>query len=253
MPDGPSGDTKYLVRLNSDGSFDPTFSTGFSNLVLDVDVSRNGDISAVGGFDHVDGLPRTGFAKLDATGAVYADFNPTLSSGVSNPNVLSVKVLRDQRVVIGGNFIEVNGVEQKYLAMVSEIGELDSNFIPDLSRFIVIDGGGTASPETTSIIEQPDKKLLVTGSLGGPGGLAKYLIRIDELGAFDPDFIDGDLDFPVLDAWLDNNGDLLIGGGFSAVGAHASGPLALIETGIDLDPLCMAIIAANGRVVNICI
>lgn len=72
--------SKYLVRLNSDGSFDSGFATGqsFSNNVFAIIEApdASGDIYASGNFGAYDGITAEGIVRLNSDGTVDNSFAP---------------------------------------------------------------------------------------------------------------------------------------------------------------------------------
>jgi uncharacterized delta-60 repeat protein len=160
-----------------------------------------------GAFTQIAGTGRTYLARLAASGALDAN-------GVAIPNntVYAIALQADGKVVIGGLFSSVSGAARGRLARLNASGTLDATFAPELSTGIV-----------RAIVVQPDGRIVIGGSFSTVGGLPRLgLARLLPDGTADPEFIADATGFPsgtttVLALALEANGDLLVGGQFSAL------------------------------------
>jgi uncharacterized delta-60 repeat protein len=115
----------YLARLNFDGSVDSTFTPGIAPVwggVLVLRADSAGRVLVGGEFYTIDGVSRTGIARLQADGLLDRTFDP--GTGVANsdgfsPLVRTLAVQPDGKVLIGGRFTSVNGVKLNYLARLT--------------------------------------------------------------------------------------------------------------------------------------
>ena len=67
-----------MVRLNSDGSYDPTFTAGdttFPPSVSGLFVQSDDQIVVFGSFTFYGGTPRSGIVRLNTSGGVDGGFN----------------------------------------------------------------------------------------------------------------------------------------------------------------------------------
>jgi len=112
-----------LARADTSGNIDATFECilGFSE-VFDIAVKPDGKI-LVGCFN--------GVKQFSSNGSTDLTFNPPV---ISN-NVFAIQLLPNEEIVIGGNFIDVNGMAgTTCVAVLSANGGLSSNnFIHTLS------------------------------------------------------------------------------------------------------------------------
>lgn len=116
-----------IVRLNANGSFDSSFQvgTGANGLVRAIDIHSDGKIIIVGDFDTINGIPRKRIAQLLQDGSVDLSFDP----GISADSIISSLVIQpDGSVIIGGYFLNVQGVSNKRIAKLSTTGILDPTF-----------------------------------------------------------------------------------------------------------------------------
>jgi uncharacterized delta-60 repeat protein len=163
-------DRGHLALLHPDGSLDTGFLDGLSganDVVRSLAIQPNGRILVGGQFTSVNGKSRNFIARLHPDGSLDQTFQLGFSG--ANNVVESVAVQRDGRVLIGGQFTEVNGVPRNFIARLHSDGSLDTTFQ---------DGLAGANGSVESIVLQGDGNVLIGGSFalvnGAPaGGLAR--------------------------------------------------------------------------------
>src|SRR5688572_18677999 len=116
-----------------------------------------------GGFRKVFGTPRSSLAKLTATGALIAGFDPSPNGDVSS------LVLVGSSVLVGGSFTQIGGVNRAYLAkMAASDGAIDPAFNAALS----------AQPFATAVDASGNVYVAVLGaSAGGTSG--RQVVKLD--------------------------------------------------------------------------
>lgn len=92
-----------IVRLNSDGSIDPTFNAGLGadQFIESVATQPDGKIVVVGGFSRFAGAARKGIARLNADGSLDTSFVPPLMSSFFFGH--AVALLSDGRMIIAAS------------------------------------------------------------------------------------------------------------------------------------------------------
>lgn len=99
-----------MVRLNSNGSIDPSFTTamgaGANDQVSAIAVQSNGKIIISGYFTTVDGASRNRIARLNPNGSLDLNFVPGSGGGSI---IRTMAVQSDNNLVIGGYFTNYNG------------------------------------------------------------------------------------------------------------------------------------------------
>lgn len=167
-----------VARLLPTGELDPEFNPGLKvggnpvevhSLALEAD----GSILLGGTFEFVDGLARSGIARLDSKGVVDRRFNP--GSGVAGGDRPTVHVVRGQsdgKLLIAGGFTEFNGLLQANLARLLTDGGLDTAFA----------SGRPPDSGVRSLLIQSDGSVLFGGAFtcveGQPRqALARYQAR----------------------------------------------------------------------------
>jgi uncharacterized delta-60 repeat protein len=101
-----------IARLNSNGTLDTTFGNGLSGVSGTVEkIARrsDGQIFIVGDFSAVNGVFRGCIARLNADGSTDLAFGQGLSGTTGRINDVLIQPT-DGRVLIGGIFIQFNGV-----------------------------------------------------------------------------------------------------------------------------------------------
>ena len=148
-----------VIRVNSDGSIDPSFNsgsgigTGFNNRVRSVAIQSDGKILLGGGFVIYNGGARKGIVRVNSDGSLDTSFNP--GTGVTGGLVYSVLVQADGKIVMAGSFTSYNGVSAAYVARANTNGSPDAGFNSGIQT---TQGGAVYS---TAI--QTDGKIVVGG------------------------------------------------------------------------------------------
>jgi uncharacterized delta-60 repeat protein len=110
-----------IVRLNSDGTRDTSFTTntctGFDNQVLSVAVQSDGKIVCGGSFFTFNGATVRGIARLNSNGTIDAAFTANTGTGF-NSSVNSIAIQSDGKIVCGGGFLGYNNINRTRLARI---------------------------------------------------------------------------------------------------------------------------------------
>lgn len=107
-----------IVRLNSDGSQDNSFSCTVSNsssnhlFLATVEIQSNGKILLGGTFESVNGWPITNMARIFRDGTL----DPTFSIQAQPIGVSAITLQNNGKILISGWFTEVNQTPRYYLA-----------------------------------------------------------------------------------------------------------------------------------------
>ncbi|HJZ78110.1 MAG TPA: delta-60 repeat domain-containing protein [Vicinamibacterales bacterium] len=154
----------YAARLNSGGSLDTAFSplaiNRGGNFVNAIAVKADGHV-LVGGrmtFQAPSAETRDWLAQLDGTdGSLDLSFNVPVVVGLSQL-VSAVLLQGDGRILIGGSFTALDGINTYAAARLFPDGSFDSSF--DTA------GGQDRFNTVETMVIQPDHKVLVGGTLG---------------------------------------------------------------------------------------
>ena len=171
-----------LLRLNADGTGDATFDPGTGpakngqNGAVDYALPLpNGQLLAVGYFDHFNTSLANGIVRLNASGSVDA----TLNAGTgANDEILTAVALPGGKFLVGGYFTTYNGVARKGLARLNADGSLDPTFNAAAGQL----------EQVSNLTVQPDGRILVAGYLTNPTGNDVGLFRLLADGSYDSSF-----------------------------------------------------------------
>ncbi len=174
-----------IIRLNTSGSIDNTFSTGtgFSNNggqdgVTSIARQQSGKIIVCGDFNSYNSFAIVGIVQLNSTGGIVNDFS--ISTGF-NALVRAVVLQPDGKSIIGGEFTSYNGAPAPKITRLNLDGTIDNSFNPGTG----FDGS------VTNISLQNDGKIIAGGyflSFDGNAISGISLIRLNTNGTLDTSF-----------------------------------------------------------------
>jgi uncharacterized delta-60 repeat protein len=169
----------YIVRLNTDGSIDNTFSVGdgFNDGVNTIAIQPNGKILVGGNFsvyNEVGGYNR--IIRLNIDGSVDNSF--TLGSWFDSP-VFSIIIQPDWKILVGGNFKYYNEQNYNNIVRLNSDASIDTSF--------VIDGGFDGDVNTIAL--QSDGKILCGGKFDAFNSTSiNRIVRLNVDGSLDGTF-----------------------------------------------------------------
>jgi uncharacterized delta-60 repeat protein len=210
----------YIARLNADGSLDSSFNPGSgvggtaNPQVNTIALQSDGKIIIGGYFTSYNGTSRNGIARLNADGSLDSSFNLSGVAGTTSPQVYSVAVQADGKIIIGGSFTSINGIPQNYIGRLNADGSLDNGFNPPGSA-----AWTGANWYVYSIVVQRDGKIVIGGFFTAVNTIAQGCIaRLNVDGSLDSSFNTGSgADQRVESVLVQADGKIMIGGYFSNV------------------------------------
>lgn len=199
-----------LARLNSDGSLDSNFNagTGPDNNINVVALQPDGKILIAGGFSFYNGILLRSVGRLNNDGTMDTSFNPGTGA---NGGILSLNLQVDGKIIIGGNFSQVNGSSRNGIARLNADGTLNAGFNP---------GTGANNVTFTCILStalQADGKILIGGGFTTYNGVnANRISRLNSNGSIDTTFvINSGANDNVWSIVPLSNGKIMLGGAFT--------------------------------------
>ena len=119
-----------IVRLLSDGSYDPSFSAGlgFNDNVVALSLQVDGKVLAGGSFTMVHGIPKNYLARLNADGSPDLVFNDNTVQTGPNGAVTDIATGTAGTAFIAGVFTQFNGAISKPVVKVDGNGAPVSAF-----------------------------------------------------------------------------------------------------------------------------
>ncbi|HEX8738387.1 MAG TPA: hypothetical protein VF721_23850, partial [Pyrinomonadaceae bacterium] len=199
-----------LARLNADGSLDASFVPVFSSFanqgVRAMALQPDGKIL----FDSFSVfLPfgnQTVIRRLNADGSSDGSFSADFTTSGFTASIKTIAVQADGKILAGGVFRAVNGVQRNNFARLNADGSLDGSF--------------TTLAEQSSvplvIVPQPDGKILVGGTFSVFNGANRPgITRLNADGTNDAGFGGGTFGGggEVSDIFLQPDGKILLAGG----------------------------------------
>lgn len=203
------GTPGLLKRVNSDGSNDGGFTAPIIKYNLgdtsDTDIHSiaegvDNKIILAGNIRVVGSDARNGVARLNTDGTIDSGFDPDVTLGPDNGTLIyGLCVQADGKILIGGDFDAIGGTARLGLARLNTDGTLDTGFDPPVITYI-------GNPKISSIQEQPDGQILITGWFSAIDSEPRTgVARLNPDGSLDTDFEPASL----LREDTDNPGDYL--------------------------------------------
>ena len=203
-----------IVRLNSDGTLDTTFTTNtgtaFGGIVYSIAIQSDGKIVCGGAFTTFNGTTVNRIVRLNSDGTRDTTF--TTNTGTAfNQAMRSIAIQSDGKIICGGDFTTFNGVTVGRIVRLNSDGTRDTTFTTNT---------GTAFNSTViSIVIQSDGKLIIGGGFSTFNGVTvNRIVRLNSDGTLDTTFTTNTgtaFNSTVNSVAVQSDGKLIIGGGFS--------------------------------------
>ncbi len=219
-----------IARVNTDGSVDTTFEpgTGADDFVSGIAIyppfsSSAGKLLVVGGFTSYNNLQRNGIARVNTDGSLDTTFS--VGTG-ANGVVRAVAIQSDEKVVVVGEFTEINGIVRYGVARLNTDGSVDTSLDP---------AAGADGPVLAVAVASG--RIYVAGEfMTFAGEFRSRVARLTATGAVDLTFEPGGgADGSIQAIALQPDGKLLIGGSFVSFDFRARSGLARLATDGSLD------------------
>ena len=179
-----------IVRLNSNGTRDTTFTTnigtGPNSIVYSIAIQSDGKILLGGQFNSWNGTTVNRIVRLNSDGTTDTAFTTNTGTG-ANSTVYAIAFQSDGKIVVGGVFTTFNGTNTNGLARLNSDGSLDTAF-DTVIGFGFQDSTSVAQVSTITI--QSDGKIVVGGVFTNFNyEAADKLARLNSDGSLDTAFV----------------------------------------------------------------
>lgn len=259
---------KGIIRLNSDGTVDSTFSNApdfetFSNnawtsgSVLAVKTLSDGKILLGGTFTRLNGsLTRNRIIRLNSDGSIDSGFN--LGTGFNNSIYQhGIQIQSDGKILINGAFTTYNGVSASNIVRLNTDGTRDAtfNYGTGFTR-------ASVSPIAYASDFQSTGKIITVGIFEAYNGTAvNNLVRINSNGTIDNTFTIGSgLNAVALCVKVLSDDSILIGGTFTSYNGTASNRIVKLNSNGAIDtsfnvgtgfnaPVNTIVVQSDGKIV----
>ncbi len=235
----------YIGRLNANGLLDSSFNPGSAAddpiySVAETFVDGQRKVLIGGGFSTFNGSPRNAIARLNNDGGIDVTFAPSLGADGTVYAVVPYPAssVNAGKVIIGGDFTNVNGQTRNRIARLNADGSLDQTFNP----------GAGANGSVRTIAIQPDGRILVGGLFTFfAEQVYNYIVRLDATGAVDAQFqIGTGASDSVYVIALQNDGKVLLGGEFTTASGVTRQRITRLRPDGTVDPSINFGTGANG-------
>ena len=240
-------DRVSITRLNPDGTVDESFlpmkvqSSGLPATIHDIKLQADGKILVVGNFRSVSGHVRNGIARLNTDGSLDTSFQNSMT-GVTSSTVNSVALQSNGKIIIGGQFFEVNGVARDHVARLNTDGSLDATF-----------QNPKCSSAVNSVTVQSDDKVIIGGRFTFVHLTSRNKIaRLNADGTLDATFLNGSAgaDNDVAFVSVQADGRILAGGDFTSVNGLVRNRIVRLNSDGGLDDTFQNGMAGVNDLVN---
>lgn len=174
-----------LVRLNRDGSTDPTFAP-LRDMVMAIALQADGRIVVGGSWQpEADGKPAN-IGRLNPDGSWDHTFRPGTGTDLdANPAAVTIYVSAlttqpDGKILVGGTFRAMAGEKRPGLARLNADGTLDTEFRPTAP---------TGSSFGGAILQEDGRILIGAAFANGSGSYTMRLLRLATDGTLDRTFL----------------------------------------------------------------
>lgn len=219
------GRRERLAQLEPSGALDVSFNpnAGADGTIFAMAIQPNGRVLVGGAFGQVNGTPRSRIARLTADGGLDLTFSP---GSATDGTVLAIGIQPDERIVIGGAFRFIGGVERNGVARLNPSGALDT-------AFGALGGvGGLLLPVVHTVALQSNGRILIGGDFTTVNGIARnFVARLNPVdGGLDTSFeIGSGASSAVFALALQSDGKVVLGGAFATFnGAPRAGIARLL-------------------------
>jgi uncharacterized delta-60 repeat protein len=216
-----------IVRLNSDGTFDNTFIVDSiiisDTAILSLAIQNDGRIIIGGLFTSYNGISCNNIARLNNDGSFDYNFNSGLGAtgGIKN-----IEFQIDGKIIVGG-LSSYNGISCKGIARLNSDGTIDSSFNSNLNTTF-----GNYNVELRDLAIQNNGKIIIVGNFYNTiNFINNYNIaRLNSDGTIDSTFNSGiGCNSYIVSASIQNDGKIIIGGGFRTCNGTGRNRIARIN------------------------
>ena len=211
-----------ILRLNGDGSVDPSFiapvvTFGGFPLVRNILVQPDGKILVTGAFDTFNGVSRSRIVRLLADGTLDSGFTgPAFNGWIWAKPV----VLADGKILLAGSFTNVGGASSLGITRLNDDGTVDPAFQPS--------GFRTSGRAIWALAVQTDGRIVMAGRIQlGASGSGPFVSLFRSNGSADNSLAVESPNSTGLDVALQSDGKIVVAIGrvwrFTADGVVDSG------------------------------
>lgn len=236
-----------IARLNTNGSNDASFTPGSGSTggvtgvgVFALAIQSDGQIVIGGQFTRVNNVSRTHVARLDSTGVLDLNFNPTIGTS-TGLGVFTMALDTQNRIVIGGLFGSISGTARRNIARLANNGSVDTSFSNTTNSAV--------NARVFSIMLQPDGNVLIGGEFTEVYNVDRnHIARLNTNGLLDQSFDVGTGANQNVNTITLQGNNVIIGGRFTVFnGIHKGRVARLFGTGTTTHSVGGSVQTPDGR------
>ncbi|HZH72774.1 MAG TPA: hypothetical protein VFD91_09805, partial [Mariniphaga sp.] len=215
--------TRNIVRLNTDGTFDTSFNSGtgfygpgYNSSANAMIVQPDGKIIAVGSFTSYNGQSRNKIVRLHSNGDIDMSFDVGTGFITTYYGTISALALQaDGKILVGGSYSSYNGQQANSIIRLNTDGSVDTSF--DIGTGVGISYSLTGDGYIYDIEVQPDGKIIIGGSFNVYNGQSTIgsIARLNSDGSLDTSFdINAEIGInsQVHSITMQSDGKIIVGG-----------------------------------------
>lgn len=203
-----------IIRLNADGSYDPSFNvgSGFDNYVTTIVSDGMGGVYVGGVFSSYKGITVNRLAHLNSDGSLDQNFVFTFVGAEVKTLALSGNFL-----FVGGTFSQINGIARNNIARIDIPSRSVSSWNPNINNsvFSMVTNGTT---------------LYVGGTFTTVDGNTRNRIAAIDIFTAIVTAWNPNANAPVAAMSLDGGSTLYVGGTFTNIGGQSRNSMAGLDT-----------------------
>jgi uncharacterized delta-60 repeat protein len=209
-----------ILRLSANGSIDTTFNigSGADGIVEAILIQPDGKIVLGGRFSFINGNPYNRIVRLNSDGGIDSSF--VIGNGFDK-NVYSIAMQSDNKIIVGGTFLNYGTASVKRVLRLNINGSLDASFTT---------GTSFSNGEVRTILVQQDDRLLLGGTFSGNynGSPVQRMVRLLSTGIYDTSF-SINLNSSLYSICFTPDNKVMIGGNFNSVSGVTKHRVARIK------------------------
>lgn len=224
-----NNDAAYLIRMNTDASYDSTFvldGSGLEGKVEAIAIQSDGKILVGGWFTTYNSSSSPYIVRLNSDGSPDTTFDQT-GSGLAGGNYIDdIEIQSDGKILAKGDFTSYNGTAAQNIIRLNADGSHDTSFTSGLTSGNTVDG----------IELQSDDSIIIFGGSGVYAGTNFKLARLSSDGSIDGTFTTPNgLDDDVSDVVILDDDSIITAGAYTEYDGEAVGNLLKFSEDGELD------------------
>ncbi|MBS0660894.1 MAG: delta-60 repeat domain-containing protein [Verrucomicrobia bacterium] len=248
-----------LIRLNPDGSLDPTLNPGLGPylnnsivvsdppLVQQIALQPDGKIIVVGSFNTYQFSSAFGICRIFPDGSLDQSFSDAVGRGSQPfvrpseevPKVWTVRVQSDGKILVGGEFAIWGDRARRCIVRLNSNGSTDDTFNPELgatNNQPSSEPGETGGASVKAMAVDSQGRIYLAGSFINFNGVPRRsVVRVSSTGAIDLSYNAGALstvgvDGGISDLALQSDGRVYLVGDLTRVNGVARAGIARLGT-----------------------